>query len=101
MARKKPARERARRPDAPAIDRSAARQVVAAKQQLVSQLHRALKEENVSQSELARRMRTSRAVVHRLLNPDDPSVTLATICRAAAALECTLGLRIRRCPTGI
>jgi len=38
------------------------------------------------QAELARRMKTSRAVIHRLLDADDPSVTLSTISRAAAAL---------------
>jgi hypothetical protein len=32
------------------------------------------------------RMKTSRAVIHRLLDADDPSVTLSTISRAAAAL---------------
>ena len=37
-------------------------------------------------AELARRMRTSRAVVHRLLNKNDPAVTLTTISRAAVAL---------------
>ncbi|MGL6223395.1 MAG: hypothetical protein ACRC6L_07410 [Steroidobacteraceae bacterium] len=31
-------------------------------------------------------MKTSRAVIHRLLDADDPSVTLSTISRAAAAL---------------
>ncbi len=41
---------------------------------------------NVSQAELARHMRTSRAVVHRLLDATDPSVTLATISKAATAL---------------
>jgi hypothetical protein len=39
-------------------------------------------------------MKTSRAVVHRLLNQDDPSVTLATISRAAAALGRAVKLRI-------
>ena len=40
----------------------------------------------MTQAELARRMRTSRAVVHRLLDADDPSITLSTISRAASAL---------------
>ena len=59
---------------------------LAIKRDLALELHRALKKQNMSQSELARRMRTSRAVVHRLLKRDDPSVTLATISRAAVAL---------------
>jgi len=56
------------------------------KRHLASELANALRKEGMSQSELARRMRTSRAVVHRLLKADDPSVTLATLSRAAVAL---------------
>jgi ribosome-binding protein aMBF1 (putative translation factor) len=56
------------------------------KRNLASELATALRKEGMSQSELARRMRTSRAVVHRLLKADDPSVTLATLSRAAVAL---------------
>ena len=56
------------------------------KRHLASELATALRKERISQSELARRMRTSRAVVHRLLKADDPSVTLATLSRAAVAL---------------
>jgi antitoxin HicB len=40
----------------------------------------------VTQSALAARMATSRTVVHRLLDPTDTSVTLATIAKASAAL---------------
>jgi ribosome-binding protein aMBF1 (putative translation factor) len=56
------------------------------KRNLATELATALRKEGISQSELARRMRTSRAVVHRLLKADDPSVTLATLSRAALAL---------------
>lgn len=59
---------------------------LAIKSVLAWELERAMKESNVSQAELARRMKTSRAVVHRLLDANDPSVTLATISKAAAAL---------------
>jgi len=59
---------------------------LAVKRVLAWELDRAMKEANVSQAELARRMKTSRAVVHRLLDADDPSVTLATISKAATAL---------------
>jgi DNA-binding Xre family transcriptional regulator len=50
------------------------------------QLSAAMKRGKVSKAELARRMKTSRAVVHRLLDESDSSVTLATISKAAAAL---------------
>ena len=59
---------------------------LAIKRDLAADLARAMRKARLSQSELARRMRTSRAVVHRLLKADDPSVTLATISRAAVAL---------------
>ncbi len=59
---------------------------VAIKRVLAWQIAEAMKDEKVSQAELARRMKTSRAVIHRLLDADDPSVTLSTISRAAAAL---------------
>ena len=59
---------------------------VAIKRVLAWQIAQAMKDEKVSQAELARRMKTSRAVIHRLLDADDPSVTLSTISRAAAAL---------------
>lgn len=45
-----------------------------------------MKVTNVSQAELARRMKTSRAVEHRRLDATDPSVTLATINTAATPL---------------
>jgi len=59
---------------------------VAIKRVLAWQIAAAMKDANVSQAELARRMKTSRAVIHRLLDADDPSVTLSTISRAATAL---------------
>jgi DNA-binding transcriptional regulator LsrR (DeoR family) len=96
MARQKLARVRIQSVKAAAHVGSAGRQVLQAKRELAQQLLRVLKEEKLSQSELARRMRTSRAVVHRLLQGDDPSVTLATISRAAQALGRTLSVRIKR-----
>ena len=68
---------------------------LAIKRALAFELERALKKQNMSQSELARRMRTSRAVVHRLLKRDDPSVTLSTISRAAVALGRNVKVRIK------
>ena len=87
MAAKKPAR-RAKRGSSPASQGTAAEAAIALglKRELAADLARALKKAGLSQSELARRMRTSRAVVHRLLKADDPSVTLATLSRAAVAL---------------
>ena len=41
---------------------------------------------HLNKSELARRMRTSRPAVERLLDPANPSVTLSTLERAASAV---------------
>jgi ribosome-binding protein aMBF1 (putative translation factor) len=64
---------------------------LAVKRVLAWALEAAMKKANVSQAELARRMSTSRAVIRRLLDADDLSITLATLSKAAAAL----GLRLR------
>jgi len=57
--------------------------------------------ECVAGQSMARRMKTSRAVVHRLLDANDPSVTLATIRKAATALgrSVRLALRLERAST--
>jgi antitoxin HicB len=56
------------------------------KRDLSTKLRDAMSQKHVSQAELARRMHTSRAVIHRLLDEEDLSVTLATIGKAASAL---------------
>lgn len=68
--------------------------VLAIKRVLAWQLQKAMKQANISQAELARRMKTSRAVIHRLLDENDPSVTLATISRAATVLGKQVRLRL-------
>lgn len=67
---------------------------VAIKRVLTWQIEQAMKQGKVSQAELARRMKTSRAVIHRLLDADDPSVTLSTISKAAAALGRSVRLQL-------
>jgi len=47
-----------------------------------------MKEKRMNKSAMAARMRTSRAAVHRLLDPKNTSVTLATLNRAARSLGC-------------
>jgi antitoxin HicB len=56
------------------------------KKLLAAKIERAMAKRNMSQAELARTMRTSRTVVHRLLDPRDTSVTLATLSKASKAL---------------
>jgi len=67
---------------------------LAVKRVLAWELTQAMKAGKVSQAELARRMKTSRAVVHRLLDASDPSVTLATISKAATALGRSIRVKL-------
>jgi hypothetical protein len=61
-------------------------QTTAIKRVLASQLEEAMKTRKLTKVEMARRMRTSRVQLDRLLDPDNDSVTLATLRRAAAVV---------------
>jgi antitoxin HicB len=56
---------------------------VAIKRVLARQLEAAMQEQKVSRTEMARKMHTSRAALNRLLDPENASVTLATLQKAA------------------
>ncbi len=58
----------------------------AIKRVLARQVEAAMKEKQVSKAEMARRMRTSRAALDRLLDPEYDAVTLSTLRKAAVAL---------------
>jgi antitoxin HicB len=55
----------------------------AIKRVLARQVEAAMKEKNFSKAEMARRMHTSRASLERLLDPENPAVTLSTLQKAA------------------
>jgi predicted XRE-type DNA-binding protein len=59
---------------------------IASKRVLAFQIREALTTDSISVSELARRMNTSRSSINRLLDPDNPSVTLETMERVATAI---------------
>jgi len=61
-------------------------ETVAVKRVIAYQLATLMEEDNLTKTALARRMKTSRAALDRLLDPDNESVTLQTIERAALAL---------------
>jgi DNA-binding Xre family transcriptional regulator len=63
----------------------------AAKRVLAWQFARAMEAKNISKTAMSERMGTSRASLDRLLDPDNGSVTLTTLERAAAAV----GKRLR------
>jgi predicted XRE-type DNA-binding protein len=58
----------------------------AVKKLLSYQLLQAIEDEHISKTELASRLHTSRAALDRLLDPDNDSVTLQTLKRAAEVL---------------
>jgi DNA-binding Xre family transcriptional regulator len=59
----------------------------AVKRVLAYQIQEEMKQRNLSKAVLARRMGTSRSAVDRLLDPENASVTLQTLERAASALN--------------
>ena len=63
----------------------------AVKKALAWQLSEAMKEQRVTKAALARKMNTSRAQLDRLLDPENQSVTLKTLARAAEIL----GMRLQ------
>jgi transcriptional regulator with XRE-family HTH domain len=50
------------------------------------QIAREMKRQNLTKSQMARRMHTSRASLDRLLDPENESVTLQTMDKAARSL---------------
>ena len=58
----------------------------AAKRVLAWQFAEAMRSRNVTKAALARQMKTSRAQLDRLLDPENQSVTLKTLARAAEIL---------------
>ena len=58
----------------------------AIKRVIARQLDALMQDEGISKTELARRMRTSRAQLDRVLDPENESVTLGTLTRAAHAV---------------
>jgi len=57
----------------------------AIKRVIARQLDTLMHDQGLSKSSLAKRMKTSRAQLDRLLDPDNESVTLGTLTRAAQA----------------
>ena len=58
----------------------------AVKRVLARQLEEAMAELELTKTEMARRMKTSRAALNRLLDPENEAVTLETLQRAAEAV---------------
>jgi hypothetical protein len=65
---------------------------VAIKEAVAWQVQQAMTKDKITKLEMARRMKTSRAALDRLLDPGNSAVTLQTLTRAAHAVG--RGLRI-------
>lgn len=72
------------------------------KKLLADALRKAMKAQKVTPAEMARRMKTSRPTVYRLLDPAEPGATLDTLARASLAVGLDLEIRLvpRRRPVG-
>lgn len=70
-------------------------EAAAIKKVIARLVERAMAETRITKTEMARRMQTSRAQLDRLLDPRNPSVTLATITKAARVLGKKLTVSFR------
>jgi plasmid maintenance system antidote protein VapI len=66
-------------------------EALAVKRVLAFQISELMKSQNLNKTEMARKMKTSRAALDRLLDPENRSVTLHTMDKAARSL----GKRLR------
>ena len=66
----------------------------AIKRVIARQLDTLMRDEGLSKTELARRMQTSRAQLDRVLDPENESVTLGTLMRAAQAVSRNLRIEL-------
>jgi hypothetical protein len=69
-------------------------EVLALKKIVALQIQEALTETKLTKTQLARRMKTSRAALDRILDPGNPSLTVASLGRAAAALGRKVELKL-------
>jgi antitoxin HicB len=69
--------------------------MAATKRVLARRVLTLMKQQRVSKAAMARRMRTSRAAVDRLLDAGNVSVTLQTMSRAAAVLGKQLSIALK------
>jgi antitoxin HicB len=67
----------------------------AMKRVLVWQITHAMTKQKLTKSDMAKRMKTSRAALDRLIDAENTSVTLQTLARAAAALGKELSISLK------
>jgi predicted XRE-type DNA-binding protein len=69
-------------------------EILALKKAVAIQLQEAIGQEHITKKQLAERMKTSRAALDRILDPTNPSLTVASLGKAAAALGRKVELRL-------
>ena len=67
---------------------------MALKRVIAWQISEEMKLQHMTKTELAKRMRTSRAALNRLLDEEDGSLTLTTLASAASALGKKINLQL-------
>ena len=68
---------------------------MALKRVIAVQVFEEMTAQNLTKTELAKRMHTSRSALDRLLDEQDPSLTLATLASAVTALGKKVNLNLR------
>ncbi|MCB9111435.1 MAG: XRE family transcriptional regulator [Anaerolineales bacterium] len=68
--------------------------IIAIKRVIAYQIAEEMKKKKLSKTEMANRMKTSRAALERLLDPENASITLITLERAASALRKKLSVQL-------
>lgn len=68
-------------------------EVAAIKRVIAYELQSEMEKHNITMTEMAKRLGTSRAGIRRLLDPQNPSLTLLTLNRLATALGKKLEIR--------
>jgi len=71
-----------------------ATEALALKRAVALQLQQILESRHVTKTQFASRMKTSRAALDRILDPENPSLTVATLGKAAAALGHKVEVRL-------
>ena len=70
-------------------------EAVAVKRVLAYQVQQLMKKKRLSKSKMADKMHTSRSSLDRLLDPENTSVTLQTLARAAAVVGKELNISLK------
>lgn len=70
-------------------------EAAALKRVVALQLEDIIKQQRLKKTSVAQRMRTSRAALDRLLDPENTSVTLSTLNRAARALGRKISIKLQ------